>query len=457
MMAVGLGLFAWYHTTGGLEHLAENNYNGLLPEFVAREFPHGFAGLFAAALMAAVISTVDSGMNCLATVTMTDFQLRFRKSPLSDAGSIFYARLWTVVWAALCIGLAFFIYVSAYDNIARVSGQVIGLFSGSILGIFLLGMLVPRVNAPGAGIGGGRGRRGCDLGELLLGQAGSGREHPACLLYGSDHARRADYARRRSPDELLFRAAAPRAAPGTEYLASDRTRTQSHRQKGRTMKNVFLSTAVFTLSLVLTGAEVRLLADRSDPGPVTGIAVQEGRIFASGGLGEPLQELDGTGAVRRAWGRKFIADKHGLRSSGGYLYATDIGNHQVFKMTADGEVVMTLGEKGVPGCDETHFNKPTDVAVAPDGDIYVTDGYGNRRVACFGPDGRFKFAWGKEGGGPGEFKNPHNIVIGSDNRVYVADRDNRRLQIFDRKGVCSKSAPTRDRLFGLDTDGERLF
>lgn len=63
MMAVGLGLFAWYHTTGGLEHLAENNYNGLLPEFVAREFPHGFAGLFAAALMAAVISTVDSGMN----------------------------------------------------------------------------------------------------------------------------------------------------------------------------------------------------------------------------------------------------------------------------------------------------------------------------------------------------------------------------------------------------------
>lgn len=84
---------------------------------------------------------------------MTDFQLRFRKSPLSDAGSIFYARLWTVVWAALCIGLAFFIYVSAYDNIARVSGQVIGLFSGSILGIFLLGMLVPRVNAPGAGIG----------------------------------------------------------------------------------------------------------------------------------------------------------------------------------------------------------------------------------------------------------------------------------------------------------------
>ena len=185
------------------------------------------------------------------------------------------------------------------------------------------------------------------------------------------------------------------------------------------MKNVFLTTAVFTLSLALTGAEVRLLADRSEPGPVTGIAVQEGRIFASGGLGEPLQELDGTGAVRRAWGRKFIADKHGLRSSGGYLYATDIGNHQVFKMTPDGEVVMTLGEKGVPGCDETHFNKPTDVAVAPDGDIYVTDGYGNRRVACFGPDGRFKFAWGKEGSGPGEFKNPHNIVIGSDNRFLI--------------------------------------
>lgn len=153
MFLVGMGLFAWYQKSEGLEHLAASNFNGVLPAFVAREFPHGLAGLFAAALMAAVISTVDSGMNCLATVTMTDFQQRFRKTPLSDAESIRFARIWTVVWAVLCIGLAFFIYLSAYDNIARVSGQVIGLFSGAILGIFLLGMLVPRANAPGVGIG----------------------------------------------------------------------------------------------------------------------------------------------------------------------------------------------------------------------------------------------------------------------------------------------------------------
>lgn len=150
---VAMGLFAWYRTTPGLEHLKENNYNGVLPYFIATEFPHGLIGFFAAALMAAVISTVDSGMNCLATVTMTDFHQRFSKRPFSGPESLAWARAWTLIWAAACIGFAFFIYATAYDNIARVSGQVIGLFSGSILGIFLLGMLVPRSNAPGVGIG----------------------------------------------------------------------------------------------------------------------------------------------------------------------------------------------------------------------------------------------------------------------------------------------------------------
>ncbi len=150
---VGMGLFAWYHNSPVLEQLKAGNYNGVLPHFVVTEFPHGMIGLFAAALMAAVISTVDSGMNCLATVTMTDFHQRFAQRTFSDAESIFWARFWTFVWALVCIALAFFIYVTAYDNIARVSGQVIGLFSGSILGIFLLGMLVPRTNSIGAGAG----------------------------------------------------------------------------------------------------------------------------------------------------------------------------------------------------------------------------------------------------------------------------------------------------------------
>lgn len=150
---VGMGLFAWYQNSPELEQMRAGNYNGVLPHFVATEFPHGMIGLFAAALMAAVISTVDSGMNCLATVTMTDFHQRFTRRIFSDSESIFWARFWTFVWALICIALAFFIHATAYDNIARVSGQVIGLFSGSILGVFLLGMLVPRTNSAGAGAG----------------------------------------------------------------------------------------------------------------------------------------------------------------------------------------------------------------------------------------------------------------------------------------------------------------
>ena len=224
------------------------------------------------------------------------------------------------------------------------------------------------------------------------------------------------------------------------------------------MKNSLLLSAICTVSLALGAAEAVPAAQRSDAGPVTGIAVDSsGRIFASGGLVEPFQELDGSGAVRRAWGREFTGAKHGMRSYGGFLYVTDIGNHQVRKMTLDGKNLLILGEKGVPGCDRNHFDKPTDVAVAPDGDIYVTDGYGNRRVVCFDARGNYKFEWGRAGEGPGEFNNPHNIVIGSDNRVYVADRDNRRLQVFDRTGKLLEVHRDAGQVFGLDSDGARLF
>jgi peptidylamidoglycolate lyase len=93
-----------------------------------------------------------------------------------------------------------------------------------------------------------------------------------------------------------------------------------------------------------------------------------------------------------------------------------------------------VGVKDEPGLDGSHFNQPTDVAIAPNGDFYVADGYGNNRVAKFAPDGKYLFDFGHKGSGPGEFDTPHGITLDGAGRVYVADRGNARVQIFDANG-----------------------
>ena len=103
-------------------------------------------------------------------------------------------------------------------------------------------------------------------------------------------------------------------------------------------------------------------------------------------------------------------------------------------MNAQGRVILQLGTKGVSGADSTHFNLPTDVAFATNGDIYVSDGYGGARVVKYSADGEYLLEWGKRGTGPGEFGLPHNLVADAQGRVYVTDRDNQRIQVFDSKG-----------------------
>jgi DNA-binding beta-propeller fold protein YncE len=95
---------------------------------------------------------------------------------------------------------------------------------------------------------------------------------------------------------------------------------------------------------------------------------------------------------------------------------------------------MTIGTPSQAGEDQTHMNQPNDVAFASNGDVYVSDGYGNDRVVVFDKNGKFVRAWGKLGAAPGEFSQPHSIALDSRNRVYVADRNNSRIQIFDSTG-----------------------
>src|SRR4029453_7669921 len=121
----------------------------------------------------------------------------------------------------------------------------------------------------------------------------------------------------------------------------------------------------------------------------------------------------------------------------------------VYKMTAEGKELMRLGTKGVSGSSQTTFNLPTDIGFAPNGDIYITDGYGGARVVKFSRDGKFLLEFGKRGEGPGEFRLPHNVVVDAQGRVYVSDRDNQRIEVFDSSGKFLSQWSTTDGISGL--------
>ncbi|HZW31283.1 MAG TPA: peptidyl-alpha-hydroxyglycine alpha-amidating lyase family protein [Isosphaeraceae bacterium] len=158
---------------------------------------------------------------------------------------------------------------------------------------------------------------------------------------------------------------------------------------------------------------------------------------------------DREGRFLRSWGEGiFTARTHGITiGPDDAVYCVDDGDHTVRKFTPDGRLLLTLGTSGVPsetGYDGQSldsiqrggppFNRPTNLAVAPSGDLYVTDGYGNCRVHQFSADGTLIRSWGEPGSGPGQFHLPHGIAVAPDGRVFVADRENDRIQIFSPDG-----------------------
>ncbi len=142
-----------------------------------------------------------------------------------------------------------------------------------------------------------------------------------------------------------------------------------------------------------------------------------------------------SGQMLREWGANLFAMPHGITiDHDDNVWVTDVALNQVFKFSPSGKLLLTVGTRGAAGTDGTHFDKPTDVAVLADGSFYVSDGYGNSRIAKFDSHGKFEFQWGKPGKGEGEFNIPHGIVIDARGRVYVADRENDRVQVFDERG-----------------------
>jgi len=176
-------------------------------------------------------------------------------------------------------------------------------------------------------------------------------------------------------------------------------------------------------------------------GEVPGMTIDaSGRIFAFHRNEPPIVEFDPSGKVLKTWGAGMFVWPHGIRvDRDGFLWITDGRGRdgkgqQVFKYTRDGKLLMTLGTVGVSGNGPDTFNGPTDVAVAANGDIFVSDGHVNSRIVKFSKDGKFIKSWGKKGTGPGEFDLPHTIFLDSRGRLLVGDRSNKRIQIFDQDG-----------------------
>jgi DNA-binding beta-propeller fold protein YncE len=152
----------------------------------------------------------------------------------------------------------------------------------------------------------------------------------------------------------------------------------------------------------------------------------------------PMMVFDRHGNFLRSWGEGLFPRAHGITfSPDETLFCTDDGDHTVRKCTLDGKVLFTLGVSGKPApfMSGEPFNRCTHVAIDPrTGDFYVSDGYCNARVHKYAPDGKLLFSWGESGTDPGQFNIVHNIATDSSGWVYVADRENHRIQVFDPNG-----------------------
>lgn len=158
---------------------------------------------------------------------------------------------------------------------------------------------------------------------------------------------------------------------------------------------------------------------------------------------DPIMRFNASGQLLDSWGSGMFNFPHGTAvDQDGNLWVTDAGGengigHQVFKFSPSGGVLMTLGQKGVAGSTDDAFSRPTDVLVAPNGEIYVADGHrpeGNNRIVVFSPEGEHLREWGTLGSEPGQLHEPHTIAMDSAGRVFVGDRVNNRIEIFDQQG-----------------------
>lgn len=179
-------------------------------------------------------------------------------------------------------------------------------------------------------------------------------------------------------------------------------------------------------------------------------------------------EFDENGAFVRSFGDKLFTRSHGLAiDADGNYWATDVGGHIVVKLSPQGDALLTLGTKGEAGAwDEAagsrKLNQPNDVAIAANGDVFVVQGHtpgpnGDARVLKFDRNGRYLAQWGGKGNAPGQFQVAHGIDIDSDGLIWVADRENQRVQMFTQDGTFVKELKYAGLPCDMDIGRESVF
>lgn len=170
-------------------------------------------------------------------------------------------------------------------------------------------------------------------------------------------------------------------------------------------------------------------------GWIPAVAVDsQDRVYVYSRSEHPMVVFDREGNFLESWGDDILKDAHGIFiDAADNIYCVERETHCMRKFTSDGELLMTLGTPDQPA-DGTPFNLPTDLAVGPDGELFVSDGYGNARIHKYSPDGELIKSWGTPGDGPGEFDLPHCVRVDPRNRLMVADRSNNRIQFFTLDG-----------------------
>ncbi len=178
------------------------------------------------------------------------------------------------------------------------------------------------------------------------------------------------------------------------------------------------------------------LPDGWEFGWIPAVAVDsQDRVYVYSRSEHPMVVFDRDGNFLTSWGDDILKDAHGIFiDDDDNIYCVERETHVMHKFTTDGELLMTLGTMDKPGAEGKPFNLPTDLALGPDGEMYISDGYDNARIHKYSPDGELIKSWGKPGTGPGEFDLPHCVRVDPRNRLMVADRENNRIQFFTLDG-----------------------
>ena len=191
----------------------------------------------------------------------------------------------------------------------------------------------------------------------------------------------------------------------------------------------------------------------------------QNRVYVFNRGSHPIVVLERDGSFVTSWGGGLFTRPHGLtltsdQEHGEVLYCVDDDGHWIGKFSLDGELLTSIGtrDQGTPRRSGRPFNRPTKVAVEPETtELYISDGYGNAKIHKYSPDGRYLFSWGDYGTDVGTFNFPHSICTDSTGKVYVADRENHRIQIFDSQGTYLTQWNNLHRPCGLHIENDIVY